>query len=466
MAYLQKVQRQVREKEFLNKLKEVAAFFSDIKKQLEHILIIAHNDADGYASSILIQKMANRENISCSAKYYNRNGTWADYLNEILPNFDKYEDFAIFFADLGSEVREIANVFKEDSAEVFILDHHEMEKIDEKILPDNVHLLNPTLYGYDGLKEIAGSTLAYMFTKEISNNNIENAWITLIGITNDSLMNVSEYHSFNKDVLEEAKSEQQIIIRDGLMTYGATHEKLKPALAHSIFPFIREIAGDLRVSGEIIEKLNIDGNKKVTELTPDEIDKICNRFPMERLRGQYIEFPKKKTLLRYAFEHGLLISVSAYKYPVQAEKLIASVSGPAELKSEYTQYVKLLTKYLGLFVKTPKEYTEHVIFVDAGKRIPSNYWSDVASYSSVNNLYNPDKFLILGGPDGSIVKLSIRCSDLLPSLKENKGVDSLISKMRRIYLGTGGGHKLAGGYRIAPNKFRKLKSEIEQLFPL
>ena len=121
---------------------------------------------------------------------------------------------------------------------------------------------------------------------------------------------------------------------------------------------------------------------------------------------------------------------------------------------------------MGLFVKSPKEYTNFGIFVDAGKRIPSQNWSDVASFASVNNLYNQNKILFLGGIDGSIVRLSVRCSEYFPPLKDGKGVDLIISKLRKIYGGSGGGHKLAGGYKLAPNKFRKMKKELDNIFPL
>ncbi|MHA1727384.1 MAG: DHH family phosphoesterase [Promethearchaeota archaeon] len=458
-----------RESDFLMKLSELTARFDDIKSNLEHILIITHTDADGYASAELVQRMATREKIQYSTKYFNRTESWRSFLNGILPEFDKFEHFAVFFTDIGSQVREISNVFKEneDFADVFILDHHETEEFSEEDIQENINIVNPTLYGYDGLKEVAGSTLVYMFTKEVSLENIKNAWIALIGISNDTLMNVAKYNSFNKMVLEEALSEEQILLCNGLVVYGATHETVKNALAHSILPFIKEIGGDTKISGNILQKINVDPNRKVVDLTEEDIKKINGRFP-EDLSGKYIVFPKKKSFLRYCFEHGLAISISHFKHAFLARKLIPYTSPPTEITRNFQQYIKTLTKNLGLFVKTPKKYTNYAIFVDAKRKIPSNFWSDVASYSSVNSLYNPDKVLFLGGPDpeSPVIKLGVRCSDKFPPLKEGKGVDDLIIKLRKKYGGVGGGHKLAGGYKIAPNRYRKLKEDIDELFPL
>ncbi|MHA1821815.1 MAG: DHH family phosphoesterase [Promethearchaeota archaeon] len=466
MAYLEYRDKPLREKEFLDKLKEVAGIFYDLSSEIEHLLIIAHQDADGFASAALLDRMAAREKIPHSIFYYNRKGTWYNYLNnQALPPFDKYERFCVIFVDLGAEVEEIARVFKDDYAHVFILDHHEIVPYDHDKLQETIHVLNPTEYGYDGLKEIAGATLAHLFCKEISLKNIKNAWIALIGISNDTLMNVLNYKSFNKEVLEEAIAEEQVILKHGLMVYGATHERVKNALAHSIFPFIKELKGNVQTSQEILEDLKIDPNKKVEDLTEDEVDIIDAKFN-ENLKGAYIIFPHKKSILRYAFEHGLLMSISGFKHSRTIQELINLPNSPAMYKKEYNNYIKMLVKNIAMFVKTPKEYTKHTIFVDAGKRIPSNFWADVASYCSVNGLYNSDKILFLGGKDGSQIKLSVRCSEYFPPLKNGKGVDTIIKKLKQQFGGIGGGHKLAGGYKVAPNKFKKLKENIDQFFPL
>ena len=95
-TYLDGKNREIKENEFLDRLNQVAATFYDIRKDLEHILIIAHSDADGYACAALLQRMAAREGIDFSTKYYSRKGTWSNYLNEILPDFDKFDNFVAF----------------------------------------------------------------------------------------------------------------------------------------------------------------------------------------------------------------------------------------------------------------------------------------------------------------------------------------------------------------------------------
>ena len=102
---------------------------------------------------------------------------------------------------------------------------------DKNINAENVDVINPTLYGYDGLKEIAGSALCYFFAKNVSLKNIQNAWIALIGISGDTLMRIDDWKSFNLEVLEDALNEEQIIIEEGVCTSGASHDLLKNVLA-------------------------------------------------------------------------------------------------------------------------------------------------------------------------------------------------------------------------------------------
>ncbi|MBN2154459.1 MAG: DHH family phosphoesterase [Candidatus Lokiarchaeota archaeon] len=465
MDYLDKNLREIKEHEFEVKLTQIAGNFLDLKDNLDHVLLISHRDADGYACSAILKIMLEREGINYSTRYYNRKNTWKQYLDSIIPQFDYIENLAVIFSDIGSEINELGRYFSTKNIAVFILDHHEMDIVEEEKLPHNFFFLNPTTYGYDGLKEIAGSALVYLFAKSISHNNIKTAWIALIGISNDTLMNVQDYRSYNHMVVEEAKAEEQINLKQGLMVYGATHESVKNALAYSLYPYIKEVGGDPNIAREILEQLKIPANKKVAELSSIEVEFINDRFP-EKLLGKYIQFPEKKGILRYAFEHGLLISQLAFKSPHQAERLFQLRSTPIKSTEIYQNYIRNLTKNLTSFVTSPKEVTDQVLFVDATRRLSPNFWSDVASYASVNHLYDQKKVLFLGGIDGNFVKLSIRCTDQYPPLIEGKGVDLLIQKLKKIYGGMGGGHKLAGGYKIAPNRYKKLKNEIDQYFPL
>ncbi len=464
-TYLDNNSRIIKAEEFKRKLSRFIGHFQDIKESVDLVLLISHMDADGYACSAILKLMLEREGINYSARYYNRKNSWKTYLDRVLRQYDHVKNLMVIFSDLGSEINELGNYFSDKQISVFILDHHEIYAVDDDKLPDDFHYINPTIYGFDGLKEIAGSTLVYLFTKEISIKNSKSAWIALIGISNDTLMKIQDYRSFNRDVLEDAIDQDQIILREGLMLFGATHESIKNALAYSLFPFIKEVGGNPKLAGDVLDKLQIPKSLKVAQLSDEHVDLIDNRFP-ESLKGQFIEFPKKKGILRYAFEHGILIGQTAYKKPHQTDQLVNLTSASIQLKEIYQDFIQNFTKNLALFVRSPKEVTNHVIFVDANRKLSRNFWSDVASYASVNHLYDQKKILCLSGVEGNIVKISVRCTEQYPPLAKGKGVDFFIQKIKKVYGGMGGGHKLAGGYKITPNKYIKMKKEINSYFPL
>jgi len=450
---------------FINQLKMASSAYYDNRKSYEHVLIIAHVDADGYASCELIERMLLRENIPHSYKFFNRNTEWKTYLDNILINYEKYENLAIFLLDLGSEIDELGKYFSKYNIDVYILDHHEVKPYDKLALPENFYIINPTEFGFDGLKEIAGSTICYLFAKNISKKSIRDAWIALIGISNDTLMRIEDYCSFNLEVLEDSISENQVILKNGIVLNGAMHETICNALAYSVFPFIPEFNGDPKKANLFLNKFDIDSNKKVEELTIDEIKKINDNLN-KNILGNYIIFPKKNDILRFPFEHGMILSITHYKFHKGVKNLINKESCPMEFKEEYYNYIQELTKNLSYFINTPKLITKHAIFVEADRKMNVNFWSDVATYVTINNLIPNDKILFLGGLDNDQIKLSVRVSEEFLKINNGKGTNYLIQKLKQRFFGFGGGHSLASGYRIAPNNYIKLKKEIDNFFPL
>jgi hypothetical protein len=119
-----------------------------------------------------------------------------------------------------------------------------------------------------------------------------------------------------------------------------------------------------------------------------------------------------------------------------------------------------------LATELPRFETKNAIFVDVMGKIPPSSWSDTASFSSVNELLDPYKILILGGEEkkSRTIKLSIRCSKKYIEQNQGLGVNSIITKIKSKYGGMGGGHKLAGGIRLSKPSYNLLKSNIDSLF--
>jgi single-stranded DNA-specific DHH superfamily exonuclease len=326
----------------------------------------------------------------------------------------------------------------------YILDHHEVDyDLDLDELPENLFFVNPTVFGFDGLDHVSGATLAYMFAKKINLSIIKQGWLAVIGIAGDSLKSMDKLQSFNKEIM---------------------HNSIKNGLKYSILPFLNGLGGenDQKIK-TFLNKIGINPNKKVVDLDQDEKQVILKNTNTKV--GHFALLPKKQGLLKFAFEHAILLNILSFKNISAAISIIQQKSVTRYAKEIYYEYISALTKNLKLLAnELPRYETKNTIFIDAGNgKIPPSNWSDTASFTSVNGLLEPSKMLFLGGLEKKtqMVKLSIRCSRKYLE-NSQKGVNKVISTIKQNLGGTGGGHKLAGGIRLSIPSFKLLKESVDK----
>jgi single-stranded DNA-specific DHH superfamily exonuclease len=391
--------------------------------------------------------------------------SWANYLSGILPKSQNNKT-ALIFTDVGSNLTELIPIIKSRKEDFYILDHHEVDgDIDFDMLPDNLFFVNPTIFGFDGLDHISGATLAYMFAKKINFATIKQGWLAVIGIAGDSLKSMEKLQSFNKEIYQELVDEEVIYDEEGLILFGSMHDSIKNGLKFSILPFLNGFGGenDQKIKS-FLNKLQINPNKKVVDLDKTEIQKIVDNTNLKI--GHFALLPQKQGLLKFVFEHALLLNILSFKNISAALSIIQQRTITRYAKEIYFEYVSGLVKNMKILSNDlPRYETEKAIFIDAGNsQIPPSNWSDTASFTSVNGLLNPNKMLFLGGFEkkSQMVKLSIRCSRKY--LENNElGVNKAISVIKENLGGTGGGHKLAGGIRLSIPSFNILKQRVDKL---
>jgi single-stranded DNA-specific DHH superfamily exonuclease len=436
-----------------------------IDHSFSRIVTISHNDADGISCLHIVQNLLHKMHLNYDYFIYNRSTSWETYLKGILSNRQTDKN-AFIFTDVGSNLKELIPIIKNRKEIFFILDHHEVEDnihIDE--YPENLYFINPTIYGYDGLEHIAGATLTYMFAKKVKPSITKQGWLAVIGIAGDSLKSMDKLQSFNREIYEELIDEELVEDKEGLILFGNMHESIKNGLKYSILPFINGFGGesDQKINS-FLNAININPKTKIVDLSNDEIQLIQREVNIESL-GNYALIPPKSGLLKFAFEHALLLNILCFKNISAALSMIQLKSITRYAKSMYSEYIENLAKNLRTFsIETPHHETEKAIFMEVKGKIPPSNWSDTASFSAVNELFDPNKILFLGGPEkkSGTIKLSIRCSrNYLEKNKEN-GVNIIISRIRRELGGVGGGHKLAGGIRLSKPSYNLLKKRIDE----
>jgi len=448
---------------FLEDLNNAVDNFVD--HSFEKIISISHNDADGISSLHLIQNLLYKR-YNYDYFIYNRSVSWSNYLNGILLK-NSTDKIALIFTDVGSNLTELIPLARSRKEHFFILDHHEVDmNINEAEFPENLHFVNPTIHGYDGLDHIAGATLAYMFVKKIKPSIIKQGWLTVIGIAGDTLRSMDKLESFNKEIYEELKQEEVIEDKEGLVLYGSMHESIKNCLKYSILPYVNGLGGeDDQTIKLFLKKLRIDPSKRAIDLDPAENQKIQEKLTEDCI-GHYALLPNKQRILKFAFEHALLLNILCFKNINAALSIIQRKAITLYAQNLYYDYVSNLVQNLKIITtaKLPRFETAKAIFIDVGDgKIPPSNWSDTASFSTVNEVVDPNKVLFLGGEEkkNHMMKLSIRCSRTYLKQANNRGVNSIISQIKDDLGGMGGGHKLAGGIRLSKASFKRLKETID-----
>jgi len=446
---------------FLEDLNNAIDNFED--NTYSKVVAISHNDADGISSLHLIQNLLYKMGINYDYFIYNRSVSWANYLEGILSRKTSNKT-AYIFTDVGSNLLELIPIISKRDEHFYILDHHEVESnFTNYIIPDNLYFVNPTVHGYDGLEHIAGSTLTYMFAKKIKPSLINQGWLTIIGIAGDSLTSTDMLQSFNREVYEEILDEEVFQDQEGLILFGSMYDTINNSLKYSILPYVKGFGGESdKIIKDELKALSIDPNKKTIDL--DESENLKIQEKTKASMGHYAIIHQKQGILRYAFEHALLLNILCFKNISAAISIIQLKKSTRYAKDLYHEYINNLTRNMKtLSTELPRVETNKAIFIDVMGKIPPSSWSDTASFSSVNELLDPYKILVLGGEEkkSRTIKLSIRCTRKF--LAENKGVgiNSIISKIKGEYGGMGGGHKLAGGIRLSKPSYNLLKNKID-----
>ncbi len=447
---------------FLEDLNNAVDQFSD--RSFTHVINISHNDADGISCLHLVQNLLYKMHLEYDYFIYNRSVSWSNYLKGIFSS-RQTEKNAFIFTDVGSNLKELIPIIKKREEIFFILDHHEVEdNLYTNELPENLFFINPTIYGYDGLEHIAGATLTYMFVKKVKPSTIKQGWLTVLGIAGDSLKPMDQLKSFNRDVYEELVNEELIEDKEGLILFGSMHESIRNGLKYSILPFLRQFGGTMgQQIDSFLNSININPKTKIIDLTKSEIQKIQEKAEIDSF-GHYAILPHKSDFLNFAFEHALLLNILCFRNISAAISMIQLKSITRYAKNIYSEYIENLAKNLRtLSIESPQYETEKALFFEVKGKIPPSNWSDTASFSAVNELFDSNKILFLGGIEkkSGTIKLSIRCSRKYLEKSNAIGVNQVITNIKKELGGVGGGHKLAGGIRLSKPSYNLLKLRVD-----
>lgn len=165
--------------------------------------VVHHNDADGVASGALLRRGLEREGFRVENIPLER--LHPSYLPKIHTSGRKL----ILYGDLGAPLESSIERNRREGTLVVILDHHPpLESVASKV----VHV-NPELYGIDGDRSCAASTVVYLFVKALNPRNVDLAYLAVLGALGDSQTVGGRMVGLNQSALEDGLAQGCVELR-------------------------------------------------------------------------------------------------------------------------------------------------------------------------------------------------------------------------------------------------------------
>ncbi len=260
-----------------NLIQDAINNFSNLNKN-KPLRIITHNDTDGLTSGAIICKALIRDKwkfVINSVKQLDE---------ETLKNIfqEPYETF--IFTDIGSGYLKLIKKFC-NGKKIFIFDHHELDEYSSGSFDSNLVHVNPKLINENDYSYSSGAGVVYSFVKNLSKDNLNLAYLALIGALGD-LQNFNS--GFNKIILEDSIKSKKIEIKKGLKLFGYQSRAMHKVLQYSSDPFIPGVSGNENGAINFLNDLGInilDNNnyRKLTDLSKEEMQKLIAGIIIKRI---------------------------------------------------------------------------------------------------------------------------------------------------------------------------------------
>ncbi|MEM3522560.1 MAG: DHH family phosphoesterase [Candidatus Bathyarchaeia archaeon] len=447
----------------MNKVKELAQIILDKAKKGNSFLIISHFDADGLASAGIIGKALARLDTPFHLRI-------VDHIDEkMIEEIKSIEHDVLMFTEIGSGYLDLLQDMLSDKNEIIVIDHHQpILNISSKI----IHL-NPHLYGFDGSKEIAGSGVVYLVSKEIDKQNIDLSTLAVVGALGDMQDKCGKRSlcGLNDFIAQESVKHGYLKMYIDLIFYGRETRPLHKALAYTTNPFLPGLSGEedkclaLLTSSKIDLK---DGDRwrTISDLSLEEKKLLLTKiieflstsgFPgkkaLDLIGTVYTLIKEEKTTpTRDAREFAAILNACGRMNKTGLAISLCLGNRSSSLKEAQqvlADYRKTLAKYINLLTENPNyvQAMERIYAIKGDKWLDENMTGALASMLSSSGILNEDKaIIVIAKSKDYLYKISARVNEFMLSKGVNLG--ELIQNLAKLYKGVGGGHDIAAGATI------------------
>lgn len=413
------------------------------------IRVISHHDTDGITSAAIFSRALQRWNKK--------------FTLQIVKGIDKgiidslSDKEILIFLDLASGS---LNYLKEKNTQIFIFDHHELEQE----IPENVTMINPLLFNEE---MCSGAALAYLFARELSEDNKDLASLAVLGMIGDMLdTNIGKLYS---EIIKDA----EVISKKGLLLYPSTRP-LDKALEYSTSLYIPGVTGSFKGVLELLRDANIargpNGFKSLSELTEEEMSRLLTSVMLRRVGDNVtgdivgiIYLLKFFNKLEDARELSAI--VNACSRMGSPETAIGFCLGSRDAKKEaeriylsYKQNIAAAMKYIS---ETSKISGKNYTIINAQDKIKDTIIGTAASIMSFSPLYPEGTVIIAMAYDQDKIKISARLAG-----RKGRNVREILTKVVIPLKGEVGGHPNAAGGLISRDKESEFIDELKKVLEI
>ena len=464
---------------------------ADLIRSAKDVQIVSHIDADGITSAAIAATTCQRLNKPFEVLFAKKmDEDTVDFINGCKKDL-------VWVCDLGSGY---LTRYSRDG--LVITDHHVPEKTDgapmrpritdrkKKQLtldsffsepePANCRMahVNPHVHGMDGSREICGAGVTYLTSRAVDPRNTDLAYLGIVGACGDIQDGEGGLVSVNRTVLRDAVSEGDVMVEEDLRLFGKETRTLIQFLQYCSDPQLRGLSENGAACARFYSDLDIpvkDGRRYRcwNDLTPDEkeraVDALMERVDPEdadRMTGESYTLPKNQRHceLRDAKEYATLLNACGRYEDAETGMRICMgyADALAQARKNRTEHKHNISAALSLVKDRDMVHTRQFIqWFDAGSEIKETVVGIVAGMvlGSEMGCRNMPMIAFADADDG--VKVSARADRSLVSRGLN--LSAVMKTAAEVVGGYGGGHNVAAGATIPPDKKEEFLDAVDDL---
>jgi single-stranded DNA-specific DHH superfamily exonuclease len=404
--------------------------------------IFAHYDVDGISASAVLATSLLRAEKSFHITYIR---------NPANDELEYSSDELVVFQDMGSGYPEVISSI---DADVLVIDHHFPYG---KATPPKAFVhVNPHLAGLDGSFELSGSGTAYFVASELGENYDLTA-IALLGIIGDK----QQITAGNAQIVREGVERGYIEERKGLNMISG---KLKDVLWLSTEPYFG--FDDISEVDDFLSDIGLSGDLEFDELDEESEERLANAIAIRLLEnnayeGVFEQFIGKKYWLRQELVNNAFMMAEMVNACGRVSE--HSIGLAICMRDE-----RRLQKAYEIWLEFQKEVIEEIRRkkqeVQEGKCIRFLIMEDAPTTgpvaSALSRYLFSDRPLIAVNIKNSIAKVSARSN---ARIAERIDLAAVMRIAAEKIGGSGGGHSVAAGATIPPDRVQEFIKEVDRL---